>query len=322
MADTLGQLVELAKGYAGDSGTCSTERAKKYINQARSLLWNKKEWNTTAEYVCIKCADGCLTLPNRYEQIRLAWVNGSPASLADEWFNATNAYSNLYNKGNSCHRQVVEVGGKHVLFRDYTAHPYQIGVLAEHVDDVGIEMLFEAQDEYGSYRSVKATTVKTPELGLSAEQVVGIRAASKPKTKGRIRVYAYDPTLDTKFLIAIYHPEDTNPTFRRFRIPKKTDCITLYASKKYKDLEDDNELVEFTAEAMYFAILAVNSRENRRTQEYLSNLELAVLEEMKSMEGDEIPTAAPLRIMDFRRADNLVCADLLSPSSNDYFMMP
>ena len=322
MADTLGQLIELAKGYAGDSGTCSAERAKKYINHARSLLWNKKEWNTTSEYVCIKCADGCLTLPNRYDQVRLAWVNGNPASLADEWFNATNAYSNIYNKGNSCHRQVVEVGGKHVLFRDYTARPYQIALLAEHVDDAGVELMFEAQDEYGSYRNVKVTTVKSPNVGLSAEQVVGIRAVSKPQTKGRIRVYAYDPTIDAKLLISIYHPDDTNPTFRRFRIPKKTECITLYASKKYYDLEDDHELVEFTAEAMYFAILAVNSRENRKSQEYLANLELAVLEELKSMESDEIPTAAPLRIMDFDRADSLIYADLLSPSANDYFMRP
>jgi hypothetical protein len=295
MADTLGNLIETAKGYAGDSGTCSVERAKKYINQARSLLWNKREWNTTAEYVCIKCADGCLTLPNRYEQIRLAWVNGNPASLADEWFNATNAYSNLYNKGNSCHRQIVEVGGKHVLFRDYTARPYQIAVLAENIDDVGVELLFEAQDQYGSYKNVKATTVKSPNVGLSVEQVVGIRAAS------------------------IYHPEDINPTFRRFNIPSKTNCLTLYASKKYKDLEDDNELVEFTAEAMYFAILAINSRENRRAQEFLINLDLAVKEEEKSMEGDEIPTAAPLRIVNYQRAQNLMGSYMGSLSSSDYF---
>lgn len=217
---------------------------------------------------------------------------------------------------------MVEVGGKHVLFRDYTARPYQIALLAEHVDDAGVELMFEAQDEYGSYRNVKVTTVKSPNVGLSAEQVVGIRAVSKPQTKGRIRVYAYDPTIDAKLLISIYHPDDTNPTFRRFRIPKKIECLTLYASKKYYDLEDDHELVEFTAEAMYFAILAVNSRENRKSQEYLANLELAILEEEKAMSGDEIPTAAPLRIMDFDRADSLIYADLLSPSANDYFMRP
>ena len=322
MADTLGHLIEMAKGYAGDSGTCSAERAKKYINQARSLLWNKREWNTTAEYVCIKCSDGCLTLPNRYEQIRLAWIDGNTTSLADEWFNATNAYSNYYNRGNSCHRQITEVGGKHVLFKDYTASPYNITLLAEHLDDVGVELLFEAQDEYGSYKNVKAITTIARDFSITKDQVVGIRLVTKPKTKGRIRVYAYDPTIQASTLISIYHPNDTNPTFRRFRTPKKANCIILYASKKYKDLEDDNELVEFTAEAMYFAILAVNSRENRRAQEFLINLDLAVKEEEKSMEGDEIPTAAPLRIVNYSMADNLLVTDLLSPSANDYFMRP
>ena len=89
-----------------------------------------------------------------------------------------------------------------------------------------------------------------------------------------------------------------------------------------KQLKDPKELVEFTPEAMYFAVLAINSKENRMSQEFLANLALAIQEEEKSMEGDEIPTAAPLRIMNFSKADSLIGADLLSPSADDYFMNP
>jgi hypothetical protein len=40
------------------------------------------------------------------------------------------------------------------------------------------------------------------------------------------------------------------------------------------------------------------------------------------MEGTEIPTAAPLRIANFQRPDNLIGNYLGSPSADDYFYYP
>ena len=318
MADTLEEMVELVKGFVGDSGVCNYERAVKAVNQARRLLWNKRGWTSIEEYVQICCVNDCFTLPARYEQIKLAWIGDESASLADEWFNATNAFA--LQAGNSCHRGIVEVGGLHVLFRDYTTHPYQIGVMAEEAEDIGVELMFEAQDQYDTYQKVKVTTENPPTLAKSDLLVKGIRAVTKPITKGRIRVYAYDTVLEAKTLIAIYQPNDANPTFRRFKAPRTCECITLYASKKYFDLSDPKELVEFIPDAMIYAVLALNSRENRKAQEFLSNLALAVQEQEKEMAGYEIPTCAPLRIANYSRADNLVGSDLLSPSPNDYFL--
>ena len=321
MADTLAEMVEIVKGFVGDSGTCSDERAIKAINQARRLLWSKREWNTTAEYVEICCANECFTLPTRYEQIRLAWINGHAASLADEWFNAT-PWKNLYNSGNSCHRLITEVGGRHVVFQEYETAPYQIALMAEDPADIGVTLSFEAQDEYSTYKTVKVTTVNPPDKALSVDRFTAIRSVSKPKTKGRIRLYAYNTDSRSSLLLAIYHPNDVNPTYRRFRIPRSVNTITVYASKKYFDLVDESELVEFTPDAMIYAVLALNSRENRRAQEFLANLDLAVLEEEKAMEGDEIPTSAPLRIVNFQRPDNLIGSHLGDPSSSDYFFQP
>jgi hypothetical protein len=318
MADTLEEMVELVKGFVGDSGTCSYERGVKAVNQARRLLWNKRAWTSQEEYVQICCVNDCFTLPARYEQIKLAWIGDNSASLADEWFNATNAFA--LQADHSCHRGIVEVGGLHVLFRDYTTHPYQIGVMAEEAEDIGVELMFEAQDQYDTYHKVKVTTANPPTLAKSDLLVKGIRSVTKPITKGRIRVYAYDTALEAKTLIAIYQPNDANPTFRRFKAPRTCECITLYASKKYFDLTDPKELVEFIPDAMIYAVLALNSRENRKAQEFLSNLSLAVQEQEKEMENLEIPTCAPLRIANYSRADNLIGADILSPTPNDYFL--
>jgi hypothetical protein len=319
MADTLEEMVELVKGFCGDSGVCSYDRAVKAINQARRLLWNKKAWNTQEEYVEICCADRCFTLPNRYEQIKLAWINGNSASLADEFFNAVEG-NKLFHSSSSCHRLITEIGGKHVVYQDYTAAPYQIAVMVENSLDVGVTLTFEAQDNYSTYHTVKVTSVNPPNRAFSTERFKSIRSVSKPKTKGRVRVYAYNPDSNSSLLLAIYQPNDVNPTFRRFRIPKSCNTITLYASKKFYDLEDGQELVEFIPDAMIYAILALNSRENRKAQEFLQNLSLAVIEQEKEMSGEEIPTAAPIRFANYSRADNLIGSDLLSPSPNDYFL--
>lgn len=318
---TLEQMVDEVKGAVGDSGTCDYDLSKTYINRARRLLWEQKEWNSTCEYVCIQCVDSCFTLPSRYSQVKLAWINNDPASLADEWFNAT-AWKNLYNNGNSCHRLISEVGGKHVLFRDYTTRPYQIAILAENINDAGVQISFEAYNEYSSYNQETITAVSSPNIAKSTGTFIGVRSVSKPKTNGRIRVYAYDASLDTKTLISIYQPGDVNPSWRRFRAPKGCNCITLYAAKNYSDLDDPMELVEFTPEAIYFAIIAINSKENRNGVEYLKNLEIAVAEEEKTMGSDEIPTAAPLRITDYRRAEGLIGGYMGSPSADDYFFQP
>lgn len=316
--DTLDEMVEVVKGFVGDSGTCSNERAVKAINQARRLLWNKREWNTVHEYFSICCVDGCFTLPNRYEQIRLAWMGNESVSLADEWFNATNAYALQADR--SCHRLITEVGGSHVVFNDYNIRPYQIGIMVELDEDAGVELSFDVQDEYGSYSKIKLTTSTRGELVKTSKEYRAIRTATKPVTKGRIRVYAYDTQLELKTLISLYHPTDVNPTFRRFRTPKKCDSITLYASKRYTDLVDPLDLVEFSADAMIYAVMALNSRENRKVTDYMNNLAVAVQEAEKDMENDEIPTAAPLRIADYERPDNLIGSELLSPSATDYFM--
>jgi hypothetical protein len=318
MADTLEEMVEVVKGFVGDSGVCSYDRAVKAVNQARRLLWNKKAWSSQEEYVQICCVNDCFTLPSRYEQIKLAWIGDDSASLADEWFNATNAFA--LHADHSCHRGIIEVGGLHVLFRDYTTHPYQLGIVAEDIDDAGVELMFEVQDQYDTYHRVNLFAAQSPNLSKTDLLIKGVRSVSKPVTKGRIRVYAYDMELQAKTLIAIYQPNDANPTFRRFKAPRTCECITLYASKKYFDLTDPKELCEFIPDAMIYAVLALNSRENRKAQEFMANLALAVQEQEKEMENVEIPTCAPIRFSNYSRAENLIGSDLLSPSPNDYFL--
>jgi hypothetical protein len=319
MPSTFLEMAEAVRGFVGDSGSCNIDRAKKAVNAARELLWDKRSWTSTEEYFRVCCADCCFTMPNRYEQIKLAWYGKHNISLADEWFTSTDAYGNRADQ--SCHRLITEVGGRHVVFQDYTTAPYQIAVMVEHADDIGVEITFQAQDEYSTYHTVPITTVNPPNRALSSIRVKGLRAVTKPRTKGRVRVYAYNPDSNSSLLLAIYQPQDINPWFRRFRLPKQCNYMTIYAARKYFDLEDDSDLVEFKKDSMIFAVLALNSRDNRKAQEYLTNLGLAISEEEKAMEGEEIPTASPIKFVDSRRPEGLIDRQALF-GAQDYYFWP
>ena len=192
--------------------------------------------------------------------------------------------------------------------------------MLESAEDIGVALTFEVQDQYDTYHTIKVTGVNPPTLAQSDLLIKGVRSVSKPATKGRVRIYAYDTALEAKTLISVYQPNDVNPSFRRFKAPRTCECITLYASKRYFDLVDEQELVEFIPDSMIYAILALNSRDNRKAQEFLMNLDLAIKEQEKEMTGEEIPTAAPIRFANYSRAENLIGSDLLSPSANDYFL--
>lgn len=309
--ETLESMIELTRGAVGDSGTCSEEKAIEGINNARRLLWNKSESQNICEYLCITCVNGCITLPSRYEKVLLAWQGSYPLSISNEWYQSFNGVGK-FKEGESCHRGMQEIGGKHVVFRDYTVAPYLLGLMAESSEDNGVVMTFSVRDKYSSHFNIDVKLDQSPKISLSNNLVVAVTGVSKPKTKGRVRLYAKNPTNGQSLLLAIYHPEDVNPSFRRFGIGSKNDCLTIYAKKKFREISDLGELVEFGSDAIYFALLAINSRENRKTDEYLKNLSLAVQELGKEIETYELDSSTPLNILDINRVTSLTGTRFLS----------
>lgn len=303
--DTLESIIELTKDAVGDSGTCSDSMAIAAINKARRILWNKAENRNTCEYLCIQCVEGCITLPSRYEKVLLAWANGHPMRLSDEWYQSYNGVG-LFRECDSCHKGMQEIGGDHVVFRNYTEAPYLLGVMAERQEDRGVKMTFEVTDKYNSHHLMEVELSQPPELIFGDRLITSVIRVSKPKTQGRVRLYAYNKTNGEKLLLSVFAPWDTNPTFRRFGIGNvKVKCLTIYALKKYFDLHSKGELVEYTSDAIYFALLAINARENRNPDDFVKNMSLAVQEAKKEIENEELDVANPLNLLDFNRVEPL-----------------
>ena len=298
--DTALELFSEVRPFAGASGSCSDVQALSFINRSRKLLWNKTDYPEIMDYVAICCAPDCFYLPSAYKKIVLAWLGDDPISVGNEWYISVPG-AGMPSKTSSCHQRISQIGGFHVTFQNYETAPYQIAIQAEDAADIGTDITIFAQDLYGTKRKETLTLTNPPARALSAGFYKDVIAVIKPRTSGRIRLYAQSGTIST--LLAVYQPYDRNPQFKKYAIQGgKNKKLTVYAKKSYFDLIDPIELVEFPIEAIKFASMALVAQADRDTQGYVNYLGLAVSELNRDITDEEAPTASPMR---FFHSDNV-----------------
>lgn len=300
MPDSIGDILPVIKKYAGDSGTCSDEKAIDYINQARRALFNKLQGDGVMEWACVKCTprDGCWTIPSHYEQIQLAWIGNCPVSLGNQWYESIPQIG-VVNSNCFPGRKLIQVGGSHVTFQEYEEGPYLWALQAESNQDVGKEITVFSNDKYDVQQKATVKLGLAPTLVMGPTMTKSVYAITKGETKGRVRLYAVDPNRDNqRLLLAVYQPKDINPSFLRFKIVGNCcqDPLTFYAKKKYQPLVDTNDLLEFSQMAMIHAVTAITYLENRDIGQYTANLSLAVAEINRDMADKEQLVASPLRV--------------------------
>jgi hypothetical protein len=306
------EMLPLIAPYAGNSGTCNQAVQLKYLNKARSLLWNKVDVDATCEYVCIACVNNLLTLPSIYKQVRLAWIDGVPVSLGNEWYQSIpqdtwgDASSGGYGNGNGWgqaygwnggNKKFIEVGGKHVTYQNYEVAPYKLCVEAESPLDAGVEVTFFGENAYGTRISETITLGVAPAYSYSTNFFKSVFQCTKPQTNGRVRLYAYNTDAPAQMLLSVYQPYDINPSFRRYAIQGRVrDSVILFCKKNYHDLTELYQQVEFTPEAMISAVMAVVYRENKGSDDlYATSLQNAIFEVNRETADREEPTGSAIR---------------------------
>jgi len=294
MASSVAEMLPLIKGAAGNSGTCSDERALKYLNRGRELVWPVVDSMWVTGYFCIRCVGDCVTLPSEINQIRLAWYNNMPVPIGNEWYVSVPQVG--FPASNSCHQKFTQIGQKVVTFQNYH-HPYQIALQAESPADIGKVLTVGGNDQYGTYQKEDITLSMTPQYALGNLVFKDVRTIVKPRTDGRVRLYAYDQQRDRRMLQAVYQPYDVNPYFLQYSGSKCMKTLTVFAKKKFYELVDMNEIVEFSSVAMTHAINAQVNLENKgQGALYQENLTMAVNRINLETADREQDVGSPMRI--------------------------
>lgn len=278
---------------AGSSGMAVTDaRFLARLNRAIEELMNEGDWPGVVDRYKFAVYGGMITLPGDLNRIMGVAVNGSPVEMASPWFEFMAAgpgpqdsagwVDNVIDRGEACTIQQIpadtpctlEVAGEldervsgarpKITLRGYNAD----GVWVR--SDVGGSMIDGLQLE------INGDTA--PKKALTGFTFTGVEAAIKPRTKGYVHLYAVDGA--TRYHLATYSPNETNPSYRRYFVPfldpAQNHQVTVRARKRFVPIRSDADFLIITnMGALEMMILALQARTSD-IGKYYANKQIAV----------------------------------------------
>lgn len=253
MKRTLGDLMMYLAPWC-DGGLCvddiggplGSNRVVLRINEAVERLSVKPGVNTRLKRCLRMCVhNGCVTLGRDVEKILKARVDGSFAHVFDKWYEFLDAGPGMLE----------DAGGYAVdlIDRDYAVTQYDVPApmrimcFSDRAELADAKMLIRGFDE--TNREVRTDTPDglivgeylriTKDYGMFTNaNFSAISSIIKPVTNGYVylsAVYADSytaPTFLQREHLAIYHPDDTRPSFRRYGF--KTNAYTSNTDISYR----------------------------------------------------------------------------------------
>lgn len=210
-----------------------------YINRAQEELLNKARWvGTKIHYsICTSCE--FITWPRQMATIEALAVCGRPLQLHNEWYKfiefgawTERNYPTLGNGGTwSRHARGIALDRTDAIsFTDInpTGYPKKLKIYSIASETVGARILLQFYDINGNWiRSndpkegwVDGEFVALSPGGVSTFNTVGSwEGVQKPITNGTVRITELDTVTGLERNLALYDPDETNPTYRRTSIP-------------------------------------------------------------------------------------------------------
>lgn len=303
------QIREDIAPFTLDAGKCKeSEFVLKYINGARRLLWPRANFKGTLETICIK-TDGTkcfLTLPANLMRIVRAQRCGRDVQIDTPWYE----YADNVSWGDNCASSLLDLGERYTTFEDYGTKNFRLKIKAESNQDVGKKVHFGIHDENDNRRIITGV-LSEDHVGVSLnEWIKYYHSVTKERTVGRVRVYIYDPNAGVETICAIYEPEEINPIYRRYRLPRgnRSAYYFIEGKKRYRPLVDERQMVEFNTDAMIQACIALTHRRNKKLGEYTAALNLAMEHENQELKQDKQETGGRIRLSRQRENTNLIAS--------------
>jgi hypothetical protein len=231
-----------------ESGTCDLTTVDARINEAIARLCDLEPWAVMLRPIQIRVCNACFALPYQVEKLERVAFDGTPGVI---WgpvyqFLSSGPGDLDFRVSGSGIQQLLDLGDHWPTFYDVprtietaTSSTALAGAylcaFATTSDDVGKELTVEGFDD-----SAHEVTLTLPikqwsggvegaikggwKVGgiLSETAVSEVSRVRKPVTTGYCTLLAVDPATNYIFVLAKYHPRETLPQFRRYRIVNKT----------------------------------------------------------------------------------------------------
>ncbi len=262
-------------------------------------------WGLHARYqFCV--TNGCLVWPRQIANIETIAVCDNPIPVRNRWFEFLETGVGLRGDGNCHPNQGGHCSGGSGLidratpttctFADIVGVNKKIKVYADVAEAADAKILLQGYDENnqwirtfvagewvdGEYVSISTTPVTSAKFFSS---LVGVQ---KPLTNGTVRLYEYDTDLATQRAIAIYEPDETNPSYRKQFLDglcrkgcchndEETSQVTVMAKLEFIPVRRDTDwLMIGNFSALESEVQSILKRRNNLAQEAVTWHAMAV----------------------------------------------
>jgi hypothetical protein len=288
-----------------DSGTCKNATIDARVNEATRRLLVKATWPMTERTMRVLSANKTFPLPREVEKVISADICGSPTHVWGSNYEFLDSgpgdLSQYTTQGSG--KDLIDMGDGWPVMYDVPSTLTVDESTANSTDDIEEEtgyylMAFSnaVEDQNlsltvrgNAFDGLEVFTGTTPGIEvalnvwkdgvegqvlgaltsqqMSASAIRDIMQVYKPVTTGYVTLYACKPSTNYMYMLAKYHPTDTTPTFRRYRITNtctNDDYANVYARVKLRYLpvshEQDVLLIQ-NLDALKLMIMAI-TREN------------------------------------------------------------
>lgn len=316
--DLYKNVVKDVADYAGDSGMCEDDpRILSLVNESRRILYKLGDWDGTTEPLCLRAYCGEVTLPNHIDYIKRAFRSRTQIKVENEWYATVQGNDFVNYCGSDCGR-IIKLPHRRPTFREYPIVPMKAGcaqpgfliqVVPESGEDCGTTIKFitdgVSQNTLSLTRTLQGAWMPVDQ-GIAEAYSRSIRYVVKPKTAGRIRVYGYDGA--NKILLAVYDPDDVDPSYAVYSVGGRNfSCwVAAKGKKRYIPLTGDpDEMVDINTDALIHTIQALALRRARDVVGYSANVKMAVDLLNRELSGPESTGTSPIQMSDAYRVESL-----------------
>jgi hypothetical protein len=288
--------------YVADGRDSSDPFVLSTINECIQILINEGDWKSTIQKMRFQLTNNSFALPSNVETVLKAFhSDGNTHSASRVW---SMGYEMLDGGpgpmiGDNDHSWVdlIDLGEWPYMFPiGNTAR--KLVAFSTHADDdfsdpdTGATILVRGRGTlHGEVspstpgESVKIVSWKNSEEGRiqkerirsSTNEFLEIDMIKKPVTKGYVSLYAYDADTYGMWIIAKMHPQETTPSYRRYKATGRylnqsgTDCITCLVKMRYVPLVHDTDpLIIQNLPALRVMCQSIHARNMGDTQDALN----------------------------------------------------
>lgn len=320
LSDAIDQLAPFV-----DNGSCDRTKIVNRINEATQRLVQRPNSPVNMlRYLRYCTKKNMLALPREAEKVMWVDINGRPSQVMDLPYEfLSDGPGALTAYGCTHWPYLKDMGDGYPTFfeipskvtpsegastcDDITASPKKLIAFSTSAEDVGLEMRLMGKDELsadiltdgvpgevlqiGQWENGVEGTVNANALpARTTNYFMNVGSVVKPVTKGYVSLYTYDATDHRMYFLAKYHPDETRPNYRWYKITapnfEEGTCILLLVRLRYLPAKHDNDVLLIqNLGALKYMLMAI-SRENEREFEEAQAYEAKALQILRDQHSN------------------------------------